>query len=242
MKKFSQIFHDHISSHHMVDDANQRLLAKALDKFQVHHRSWNLIKALLRLFTPPKREKKKNGIYVWGEVGVGKTMVLNIFFDSLKTSYKLRKHFHEFMLDTHESMHNLRACQKSDAIKTYASKLSKQYHIIILDELQINNIADAMIVGRLFSELARRKVIVVFSSNRAPSALFKDGLQRERFIPFIQFVEHTFDLMCMDSATDYRLRNFSLNQAYFHPNNQDAEEKIASIVRSLTEGHALQEK
>ena len=242
MKKFSKIFQEHIASHSMVEDSNQLSLAKALDKIQLNTRSWGALKALSKLFSIHRNDSKKNGIYIWGEVGVGKTMVLNLFFDSLQTQYKLRKHFHAFMIETHETLHNLRELKKSDAIKSYASSIAKLYDIIILDELQINNIADAMIVGRLFSELAKRNVRIIFSSNRAPSALFKDGLQRERFLPFIHFVESTFDLVSLDSATDYRLRNFTINDAYFYPLNADSSDKIDSIIKSLIEDHSLEER
>jgi cell division protein ZapE len=190
-----------------------------------------------------KNTNKFQGMYIWGDVGRGKSLMLNLFYERLGTKYKKRAHFHEFMLATHNVLEELRKNSKiKDHIKHYAKWLARRYKVIILDELQINNIADAMIVSRLFTMLLNLKVFVFIASNRLPIDLFKDGLQRERFLPFIETIQNRTELFNLDNAIDYRLQNLKLSGTFFTPINEDTENAVQKIIKQLTGGRPLHEQ
>lgn len=182
----------------------------------------------------------KSGVYIWGDVGRGKSMILDIFHSCLGTTQKKRAHFHEFMLDVHSSLEALRKDPSvKDQILKLAADLAEKYHVIILDELQVNNIADAMIVGRLFDALIKDGVLVFFSSNRIPDDLFKDGLQRELFLPFIKLVKEKLEVQNLDNAVDYRMEKLDVKSTYFYPINKKTENSINSIISKMIGEHEL---
>jgi cell division protein ZapE len=175
-----------------------------------------------------------NGMYIWGGVGRGKSMIMNLFYDNLALDEKLRVHFHQFMLDIHEELNKLREQDSSAPLLQLAKQISAKYKLLCLDELQINNVADAMIVGRLFTSLMDNGVFVVFTSNRPPQDLFKDGLQRERFIPFIELLEARTEIYSLDGPIDYRLQKLSsLNKFYHYPLGKSADKFIADVILKL---------
>lgn len=182
----------------------------------------------------------KSGIYIWGDVGRGKSMILDIFHSCLETTQKKRAHFHEFMIDVHYSLEALRKDPTvKDQILKLAADLAEKYHVIILDELQVNNIADAMIVGRLFDALIKDGVLVFFSSNRIPDDLFKDGLQRELFLPFIKLVKEKLEVQNLDNAVDYRMDNLDVKSTYFCPLNKKTNSAIEGIISKMIGDHKL---
>lgn len=148
------------------------------------------------------------GIYLHGSFGTGKSMLMDLFFDNLATKKKYKIHFHAFMLEIHSYLKKLRSSPKQkkeiDYLKYAAKYISEQYKVLCIDELEISDIADAMIVGKLFRELFEQKVIIVITSNFAPSELYPDGLQRESFLPFIKIIEDNLSVLKIKSNFDYR--------------------------------------
>ncbi len=180
-----------------------------------------------------KKEKSKLGFYLVGDVGVGKTMILNFFFNTLKEK-KLRLHFNEFMVKFHN--HIFENKDKENGIKNFVKDLNKKTEILYFDEFQVTNIVDAMILGRLFEEIFKENIKVIFSSNILIKDLYKDGLQRDQFKPFIgimknRTIEH--ELLIED---DYRKSKDNQNDRYFFPLNEETNFKMNKYFRIVSKG------
>lgn len=180
----------------------------------------------------------KQGLYIFGEVGRGKSMLMDLFFENTAVAGKRRVHFHEFMRDIHAAIHAWRqaGAKGDDPIPTLVADLAANAWLLCLDELQVTDIADAMIVGRLFQGLLDAGVVVVITSNRPPSDLYKDGLQRDRFTPFIALIEKRLDLLQLDSERDYRLGRKKGLQVYHAPLGPDADARLDAAFARLTAG------
>ncbi len=180
-------------------------------------------------------------IYLYGEVGTGKTMLMELFFKHLKIGKKQKVHFHAFMLEVHELMQKLEKSKKDkiDFIKYAARYLAEQYKLIYIDELHIDDIADAMIVGRLFKELFVNKVIIAITSNVAPKDLYKDGLQRENFLPFIETIEENSLILKINSKRDYRKEKLkSLKTVYYiYSEAMDSQTFVYDSFLKITNGN-----
>jgi cell division protein ZapE len=187
---------------------------------------------------PPRREpglvgrllgKRKSiapvrGLYVWGTVGRGKTMLMDSFFESLTLTYKMRSHFHRFMHEVHGQLKQLKNVE--DPLDEVAEQLASRARVICFDEFFVNDIADAMILGTLFEGLFRRGVTLVATSNVPPDQLYQDGLQRQRFLPAIQLLETHTRVMELGAGIDYRLRLLEQAEIYHHPLDEQAEENL----------------
>lgn len=180
---------------------------------------------------PPK------GLYLWGGVGRGKSMLMDLLFDSI-TVPKQRSHFHAFMQWVHESIAKARATGVDDAIAPVAADLAARVRFLAFDEMQISDITDAMIVGRLFEALFDAGVVVVTTSNRVPDDLYKDGLNRQLFLPFIALIKDRLDVRELASETDYRQGVLSGAPVYFSPNDAAAKKQIEALWQSLTMGQS----
>lgn len=181
----------------------------------------------------------KHGLYIFGEVGRGKSMLMDLFHASASIPAKKRIHFHEFMRDIHADIHKWRQTPSrgdADPIPKLARSIASEAWLLCLDELQVTDIADAMIVGRLFKCLMDDGVIVVITSNRHPRDLYKDGLQRDRFIPFIKLIEEKLDILELNSDRDYRLGRKRGLQVYHAPLTEEAENALELAFARLTEG------
>lgn len=193
----------------------------------------------------PKVPQEKCGLYIYGDVGRGKSMLMDMFFNALNIERKRREHFHQFMLDFHNTLHTMRSSKQednNDDVKRLAKQIASQVDALCFDELQVNNIADAMIVGRLFEALLQNGVFVVFTSNRPPYELFKDGLQRERFLPFIDLIQNKLELFELKSDTDYRLSKISsVKKLYLSPLNDETQQNLSALVELLTGGKNLED-
>lgn len=192
------------------DAAQPQVLAKLAALSVALSQSQKSNNILARLFRPaPKSELR--GIYIWGEVGRGKTFLMDLFFESVIKIPKHRIHFHAFMQDVHAK----RATTKSkNVIADIADELSSKAKLLCLDEMQISDIADAMIIGRLFEALYARGVCIVTTSNLPPDGLYKDGLNRQLFIPFIEWMNEHFEVIHMGGGIDYRLGRMASRQTY----------------------------
>jgi len=182
--------------------------------------------------------ERKQGLYIYGPVGRGKSMLMDLFFGTVTSVGKKRIHFHEFMRDTHGAIHAWRQSDNGDAdpIPRLARSIAAEAWLLCLDELQVTDIADAMIVGRLFNCLIEEGVVIVITSNRPPKDLYKDGLQRERFLPFIALIEARLDLLELDARYDYRLGRKRGMKVYHTPSDESAENSLEIAFARLTEG------
>jgi cell division protein ZapE len=173
----------------------------------------------------------ERGLYVWGDTGRGKTWLVDIFYDALPFEDKMRRHFHRFMDRVHRELARLEG--QSDPLETVADTLARETRIICFDELFVSDIADAMILGHLFGGLFRRGVTLVATSNIPPDDLYRDGLQRARFLPAIGLIKQHTEVINITGDDDYRLRALERAPIYHAPLNDKAEESLASAFGSI---------
>jgi cell division protein ZapE len=180
------------------------------------------------------------GLYIWGPVGRGKTMLMDLFFAEVTEQRKRRVHFHDFMADVHQRVHEWRQTSKqgqakgSDPIATVVEALANEAWVLCFDEFTVNDIADAMILGRLFSALWERGVVVVATSNVDPQDLYKDGLNRALFLPFIAELHRRMEVVRLEARTDYRLEKLSGAPVYHVPADSGARAALDKAWKKLT--------
>ncbi|MEM9582253.1 MAG: cell division protein ZapE [Pseudomonadota bacterium] len=174
------------------------------------------------------------GLYVWGGVGRGKSMLMDLFFEIAPVPRKKRVHFHAFMQEVHAAMHEVRKTGVDDAIAPVAEDIAKEVRLLCFDEMQITDITDAMIVGRLFQSLFAAGVVVIATSNRPPDDLYKNGLNRDLFVPFIELIKTRLTVHELASETDYRQDRLAGEQVYFSPAGNEARAKIDEIWQGLS--------
>ncbi|KAI9340389.1 AFG1-like ATPase-domain-containing protein [Zopfochytrium polystomum] len=186
------------------------------------------------------------GLYLYGDVGSGKTMTMDLLYNSLPESLvrKRRVHFHAFMLDVHRRVHALRKERNVtfDPIPPIAQELTNDAWVLCFDELQVNDITDAMLLRRLFYELFVRGVVMVITSNRQPDDLYKNGIQRKSFLPTIDLLKERCLVHCLDSGIDYRKLGTLATRVFFHPLNEESQESIDKWWSTLTKGQMIESR
>ena len=181
----------------------------------------------------------KQGLYLYGDVGKGKSMLMDLFFDSVAVSSKRRVHFHEFMRDVQIRLQGLRAdksVKDPDPIPRLAREIVQANWLLCFDELQVTDIGDAMILGRLFENMFEAGVVLMITSNRPPDDLYKDGLQRERFVPFIGEIKRRLDVLELAAERDYRMGRDRDATVYYAPASAAVDAKLKSQFLSLNAG------
>ncbi|WP_166416881.1 cell division protein ZapE [Cochlodiniinecator piscidefendens] len=185
-----------------------------------------------------KREAGPGGAYLWGGVGRGKSMLMDLFIEHLDIPEKRRVHFHSFMQEIHAAMHEARQSGVEDALAPVAERVAKEARVLAFDEMQITDITDAMIVGRLFEKLFDAGVVVVTTSNRVPDDLYKNGLNRQLFLPFIALLNERMVVHELVSPTDYRQDRLTGSKVYFSPLNEASRQMVRDIWTDLSGGTA----
>jgi cell division protein ZapE len=200
-----------------------------------------------------KPEPAPQGLYIFGDVGRGKSMLMDLFFESAPVSSKRRVHFHEFMIETHDRIHRWRKMSPDerqshakrlglrlgrdadDPIPPTAKAIAETATLLCFDEFQVTDVADAMLLGRLFTGLFDLGVVVVATSNRAPEELYKDGLNRQLFLPFIDLIKQKLDVLHLDGLIDYRLERLAGLKVYHTPLDFSASQAMDAAWRRLTD-------
>lgn len=190
-----------------------------------------------RLGLTRQRDEPPQGLYIFGGVGRGKSMLMDLFFATAPVERKRRVHFHEFMLEVHDGLHRQRQDRSAegDVLEPLAARIAGDSWLLCFDEFVVNNIADAMLLGRLFTALLDLGVVVVATSNFAPDELYKGGLQRERFLPFIALLTERLDILELDGATDHRRNRIKGMTVYHHPLGAAADAALAESFARLTD-------
>ena len=190
-----------------------------------------------------KKETLLKGLYIYGDVGRGKTMLMDLFFEVSPVQRKRRVHFHEFMIDVHERVHGFRERMKAgehadeDPIELTAKALAREAWLLCFDEFHVTDIADAMILGRLFAQLFERGVVVVATSNVPPDELYREGLNRALFVPFIHMLETHMDVVRLASRTDFRLEKLAGKPVWYVPADGAADAALDNAWLRLTAGN-----
>jgi cell division protein ZapE len=230
------------------DNAQEAVLAKlaALEDKLATHRLARKSSSLGWLFGKRERGASVKGLYLYGDVGRGKTMLMDLFFETSSVSRKRRAHFHEFMADVHERMHNFRHQLKNgeiaggDAAVLTAAAIAEETRLLYLDEFHITDIADAMILGRVFTRLFEDGVVVLATSNLAPGDLYRDGLNRGLFLPFIAMLQRHMDVVRLDARTDFRLEKLVRGKVWHVPADAAADAALDAAWSRLTLGEGGQ--
>ncbi len=181
------------------------------------------------------KSKKKDGIYLYGTVGTGKTFLLNLFYQNSKVGKKI--HFNNLMIRIHEVVQS--SNNKDKAIEEYIKKIGKNFKILFIDEMHIFNIVDALIIKKIFFLLNKHNIFIVISSNFKPDDLYKDGLQRNDFIPFIELIKSNFEIINMKLSTDYRRQTLNQSKTYFTPINNETRQEFEILFNKFVDNTHL---
>ncbi len=247
-------YHEMIKCGELKNDAIQAQIVQRLQSLHVYlkQKADKPAGLLAKLFWNGSSSSLQKGLYIYGDVGRGKSMLMDLFYDLAPTLEKRRVHFHAFMLEIHKEMHEWRymddtARQKKlgtiedDPIPPIAAKIADECELLCFDEFQVTDVTDAMILGRLFGALFDLGVLMVLTSNRIPDDLYKDGLNRGLFLPTIDLIKKKMDVEALDGPTDYRLERMQGVKTYHFPLGDDATGALSDAFWRLTD-HAVNDR
>ncbi|MPL60819.1 cell division protein ZapE [Rhodobacter sp. 140A] len=228
-----QIYDARVAAGTLHADAAQRAVLPLMERIRTELEAPVKKPGLFGLFAKPPETVR--GLYLWGGVGRGKSMLMDLFCGAVEVP-KRRVHFHAFMQEVQAQIEAARRAKTEDALLPVAKAIAAEVRLLCFDEMQITDIADAMIVGRLFDELFKRGVTVVTTSNRVPEDLYKNGLNRQLFLPFIGIIRAELEVQEIVSENDYRQHRLSGAQVYFTPLGRPATEAMTALWEELS-GH-----
>ena len=226
LKNFEENFKKYCNSENLEINQSQLLVIKSLQSY--YKKNFNPF-----IFDFFSKDNLKKGFYLFGSVGVGKTMILDFFFKQINKKKK-RLHFNEFMLNFHNFVHEKKDKKEQNVINLFVKNLKSKVSLIYFDEFQVTNIVDAMILGKLFDEMFKENIKIIVTSNIKISELYKDGLQRDQFKPFIKIMENRSIEHELKIEDDYRKSKENQKQRYFSPLNQETNFKINKFFRTIT--------
>jgi len=223
-----------VAAGELEPDADQEkavaVLGRLADALKESARKAGLLRRLASRAEPPP-----GGVYMWGGVGRGKSMLMDLAFETIDHHPKRRVHFHEFMLEVHERLRVERAKEEGDPIPPVAEAIAAEAKLLCFDEMVINNAADAMILSRLFAHLLDEGVTMITTSNRPPSDLYLNGLNRELFLPFIALIEKELEVVPLNGPVDYRLERLGGMPTWYVPNGPAATAALSDAFFRLTD-------
>ena len=229
MLSVSDLYYSHLASGFFQRDPVQELILPEFARIATE-----LAKPIKTGFFGRAKVIAPKGLYIWGGVGRGKSMLMDLFVESINHLPHKRIHFHAFMQDIHNAIYHVRQEGVDDAISPVAADIAKDIRLLALDEMQISDITDAMIVGRLFEALFSLGVTTITTSNRYPDDLYLNGLNRQLFLPFIDLIKERMVVWELTGKTDYRQNRLKNSRVYFTPIGSDARAEIASIWSDLS--------
>lgn len=236
MTSVLQRYHELVAAGELRPDAEQAAAAARLDALQRELEAPAPSGGFLSRLFGSKPPPAPRGLYMWGGVGRGKSMLMDLFHDNLSVPAKRRAHFHEFMLDVHARLREERKKESGDPILPVAAAIAAETRVLCFDEMVVNNSADAMIMSRLFTALMiEGGVTVVTTSNRAPQDLYKNGLNREHFLPFIALIESRLNVLTLNGPVDYRLERMKGVGTWHVPVGPASTEAVREAFFRLTD-------
>ncbi|WCR05116.1 cell division protein ZapE [Paracoccus saliphilus] len=244
MVDVSELYHRHVAEGRITADPAQEAVLPELDRLVEGLSDTAAIQPKRRTgwrawfgggATEPEPAAQK-GLYLWGGVGRGKSMLMDLIVEAAPDKGVRRVHFHEFMQEIQAGLEEARKRGDQDTVRPVAAGVAASVRLLCFDEMQITDIADAMIVGRLFQFLFDQGVSIVTTSNRVPEDLYKNGLNRQLFLPFIDLIRERMEVICLDSDTDYRQNRSSDRQVWFTPADATAHAGLDALWDDLTDG------
>lgn len=249
MATVSQLYQARVAAGDLEPDAAQKAVLPALDRIaqDLAHAPAPAVTAggrgngwLARLIGQAAPAAQAGpavrGLYLWGGVGRGKSMLMDLLMQAAPIDAKRRVHFHEFMQEIQAALNEVRKSGQQDAVRPVALEVARQARLLCFDEMQITDIADAMIVGRLFQVLFEQGVTVVTTSNRVPEDLYKNGLNRDLFLPFIALIRERLDVVELDGPTDHRQNRDEGGPVWFVPADAEARARMDALWQAATAG------
>jgi cell division protein ZapE len=232
---------DETAAHRLEPDAAQLQAAAGLDALsgellQQSHSLRHKLRSRLRWLAPQTAQAPVKGLYLWGGVGRGKTLLMDLFYESLPAQLGERTHFYRFMRQVHAGLRKIK--DRADPLDAVAEQWAATFSVLCLDEFFVSDIADAMILAGLFAGLFRRGVTLVATSNIPPDELYQDGLQRQRFLPAIALIEQHVEVVHLDGGIDYRLRQLQRAPTYWDCHLPDTAQQMKQRFAALAGGSA----
>jgi len=217
----------------IVIDASQAAALARLERLSAELGAFRAARQsrIKRLFVRPEVPR---GLYLWGGVGRGKSLLMDAFYATVPIRRRTRVHFHAFMRDIHEELATLK--REPDPLASVAAHVARRWRLVCFDEFHVSDIADAMILGRLLTALFGHGVVLVLTSNYRPDTLYPHGLQRQNFVPTIRLIERELDVIEVDGGTDYRLRALSQVRSFLTPAGREADAELAALFERMRSG------